>query len=757
MNRAAAALLALAATTAGRPATVVLPASPAPEEVRAAGELGRIWKGATGRAADVREESSVSPAASAPIFYLGDTAVARRNAPLATGGDPDGFCVLTLAGDRVVVRGSRPLATELGVYWYARTILGVRWYRPGPIGEEIPALSGWHPPRIDRWVEPGFTSRSLGTDGEWARHNGLDERIPNGHALAALFPPDLFAAHPEWFPLLDGIRRPPAPGDHDWQPNLALPEVAAHAAAAAAAFFGRNPAAPAFSISINDSDRFDQSEATIRARGPLRWFRGRPDYSDLVFGFVDRAADALAKTHPDKRLAAYAYGWCENAPSIAVRPNVVPWIASDQSEAFDPDFARDERELVSRWCRSGAGLVGLYDYLEGDPYLIPRQTARLSAAEIQSAYGAGVRAYAAEGGPNWGLDGPKLWLVSQILWQPGQSPEALLDDYYRGYWREAAAPMRAFDRLCEAAWREQPRPGWWLKYYRDESQTGLFPLPLRARLRGLIREASSLARDRRVRDRVEQVSAAFAVSERFAEFCEARTALSDAAESDLAAADVARLLDQYRQRKAAIAPAVDRAVQLGALSPVGLEPYLRNDPGPRAEARLEIGPSGFGPNLIGDPDWSSVGAPPRLDDRTFWWSRGLWLGWGEPAEGRAIALRRDAVRGAVVRFAHARAEALFQWVRVEPGRTYRAEALFRGRVSPGNESFLVVGWRNGRGAPVGATVSDQIPAGDWEKPRRLLLTARAPADAAWAGIGLEAFNQYGEDWAEFSEPSLRAR
>ena len=831
----------------------MLPAAAAPEEKEAARDLAHVWLVGTGEGGDGKAESGEGKAESGmrnaegegerkaesgkrkaeggivvratedekeaaganetgPWFFLGETELGKAEAPLPAGLDADGFRVLTLPGDRVILRGASPAGTEMAEAWFARQVLGARWFQPGDIGEDIPPLRGWKPPAIDRTVVPAFLSRSLeggvgeignrkaesgegkaesgklkaedeGT--EWARRNGLHARLPHAHALLHVFPGTLFDAHPEWFPLrreVPGRYRPSSPDDYNWQPNLALPEVAGHAAEVADEFFDRNPGEQGFSLSENDSVHFDQSEETAASRGPLRWFRGRPDYSDLVFGFMNRAAEEVAKRHPDKLLSAYAYYWCENTPTFRVRANVIPWLTADRSQYYDRAFEREDHDLIERWCRSGARVVGIYDYLEGTPFLVPRQTAPMTAGAITFAYGAGVRAYTAEGAPNWGLDGPKLWIAAQLLWDPAQSVDALLDEYYGRFWREAAEPMRRFDALCDGAWREQPGPAWWLKYYDDESQAGLFPPKLRAQLRALIEEARGLARRPEVIARVERFSAAFGVTERFCAMNEAREALSNAAASETFERERGiALLGYYLERREAVEPAYERALDGGGVSRVDLWTYLRDDPASRAAIRLiaEAGPEaenvrarlasmqavgasgGLGDALriagraeaaagLDDPDWRSLVSPGPLDDMTLGWSTAPWRGRGEPAEGRSIRISRDDSGRVVLRFDRAKAESLYQWVPATPGRIYRASVLFRGRVSPGNESLIIINWVDRLGHYLGQAATDQLPPGDWSKGRTLEVVGEAPADAAHVGVGLHVYNQTGRDYAEFS-------
>ena len=674
----------------GRGATIVIPDRPAAEERKAADDLAHVWLRGTGEVAEVLGESD-GGGDGGPRFFVGETKAGKEKGGLPEGTDGDGFRVVVIEGGQrgaagcpgptglfktgvfegdgpeggngragrpapplIILRGASGLGTEFAVDWFAQHELGVRWFRSGEIGEVVPDFRRWVPRAMDQVVVPAFVSRQVGSlgpeDREWGLHNGLNNRLPHGHALLHVFPSKLFDKAPEWFPMLRQKRgqemvlttyRPRSDEDYNWQPNLALPEVAEHAAEVADRYFDGHPGEQAFSLSENDSIRFDESDATARARGPLRWFRGKPDYSDLVFGFMNRVADEVAVRHPDKLLSAYAYYWCENSPSFAVRPNVLPWLTADRSEYFDPKFEKEDHALIRRWCRSGARVVGIYDYLEGDPYLVPRQTARMTAGSIQFAYRAGVRAYTAEGTPNWGLDGPKLWVAAQLLWDPNRPVGELLDEYYSGYWGEAAPAMRRFDELCEKTWRSQPKPAAWIKYYLDESQAGLFPEEVCVRLRRELDEAGRLAREPEVRERVEVVSAAFAVTERFAAFCRARDELSGAGVEPPSAVGDARLVEllgKYKAEKRGFLEAYGRAVEMGGVARMNLNAYLRNDPTGLVAFRGKGGErAGFD-----DQEWRTLAQPGGLDDRTFDWSFEPWTGHGQPAEGRSIKVASDA-------------------------------------------------------------------------------------------------------------------
>ncbi len=753
-------------------ATVDLPEKPEAAEKRAASELLSVWE----RAGRAGEE---------PHFFLGETPLAKASAPLPSGLDADGFRVVVLTGDRIILRGANPEATELAAHWFLREVAGVRRYWPGDSGEELPDLQRWHPPRLDRVVSPAFVSRDVGEDAAWERRNGLHVRLPHSHSLLYVFPPALYDQHPDWFPLLEGKRyRPEYPGDYNWQPNLALPEVAAHAALYAERFFDQDSEAEGVSLSMNDSIRFDQSDATVRARGPLRWFRRRPDYSDVIFGFMNRVADKVAASHPGKLLNAYAYYWGEDTPRFPVRPNVVPWLTADRTQWYDKNFAAEDQALIARWCREGTRVVGVYDYLEGVPFLVPRVTTRLTARSIVFEHRAGVRAFYGEGTPHWAFDGPKLWVAANLLWDPEQPVDRLLDQYYGEFWREVARPMRDFYDRCEQVWCAQPGPPWWIKFYQDEQQATLFPPAVRRELRGYLEEAKKQVRTPRVARRVAMVSTAFEATERFADFYEAKTGLSNAADSPgFAGGRAFRLIEAYLRARRDFVAAFDRAVASGGMSPMKLDIYLVNDPAPKAAERLlavsgldlesqrarlaalDNGPSSFSaavrvfgqrsrPAGLEDPGWSSLVSPASLDDRTFVWSPGPWMARGEPAENRVVRVIRDVKGSPTIRFENALSDHVSQWVRPCFPGVYRGSVFCRARVSAGSETFVILSWIDSKGHYVGTAIRDRLPPGDWSQGRELVVETQSPPEAEQVGIGVYSYHQVKGDFAEFSRISL---
>jgi hypothetical protein len=206
------------------------------------------------------------------------------------------------------------------------------------------------------------------------------------------------------------------------------------------------------------------------------------------------------------------------------------------------------------------------------------------------------------------------WAIAQLLRNPRQDVDALLDEYYAGYFKEAAAPMRRFFERCEEQWMRQTGPAYWLKHYRNESQAVLFPSGVCAELRGLLTQAEAAAAtaiadksaptgdaasdlapatlhvtrsnrpvaDAAVRRRVALVSDSFGVTERFVRLCEARTELTAGLlRNELRGEELRKELDRYVSARAEFVSYTQDVCRRWplAFSPINYADFLKNEPG----------------------------------------------------------------------------------------------------------------------------------------------------------------------------------
>ncbi len=642
-----------------------------------------------------------------------------------------------------------------------------RWFIPTELGHE----PGLPPP------EPGpraFRSRRLWASdrhdgGEWAAKNQLIwEGQQFSHNLSRVFPPALFDERPEFFPLIGGERwRPGSAGPVNWNPDLGEEAVAEHAAEAARRHFAADPKAWSFALGTNDGLRYGESPATLRWVYPPRYYRGRPDYSDLVFNFMNRVAERMAPDYPDRHLGALAYYWAEQVPSFPVHPKVMPFLTADRSQGYDRAFLREEEALQRRWAKAGPERLGIYDYIYGHGFLVPRIHTALLARHLRHARRAGFSDYFAETSPHWGLDGPQPWLVAQLLLDPEQDAKALLREYYTRFFRDAAVPMRRFFELCERRWMTQEGPVFWLKHYRNDSQTSLYPPEVRRALRAMLDEAArAVAEDPVALARVRLTSEAFRVSERYAEMVERREALARALlaamsrEADGDRTRVARLREEDRGARRAFKAElaeVQAATPL-ALGRVHIDDVLRSDWGPSADWWLGGGGSRAGAaEMLPNPRWMGPFSP-ELKIAGLLYEPAMPAGWAsrtEPAEGLVAEWRDDGSGRGLLRLENVKLGE-FRTFALVPATGEGVFSLpFEGRMSPWARLLVHAAWFDENQRRLGPAGGVILPAGEWRDGVLPLALGVKPPEASGVLCVVAVLDQQAGDWLEIRPPSLR--
>jgi hypothetical protein len=542
-----------------------IPRDACEEEKTSAAYLQKWIREVTG----VRVEISTN-ATGAGIFLK-----ASRDVADSRSGDGT-FRIRALRRDTVALEGGEPGSLRMATARLVEKTLGVNFLMPGEFGADWRRRRMMELPDRDEVVRPSFRWRQLTgmntpAEREWALDNGLGGLPAMNHALWDVFDAKAFAENPAMFPTLGGkLTGPSGRGGYEPQPNLANPDSAKYAAKRAWEFFQKNPGAPAFSLSINDNMTWDESPESKVALGHGKYFRNRPDYSDYVFGFMNRASKALydeeteaIRRDVDKNwtqrttgvveqqsgtifglggysigcfvfpmrairpLTAYAYYHCENTPSFPVEPGVFPILTADRSEWRDPSFAAEDAALMERWSKSGVRNFGIYDYYYGINMAVPRIFFRAQAESVKHAANAGASLFYAELEPDWGFDGPKAWLAAKLAWNPKTDAEDVLETYFDSAYGPAASAMRRFYGIAESRWTHRGQPPRWIRFFREESVAELFPASVISEMRAALNMAEGefpsacpeLARDggqmERQRLRVRTTSVSFAKVEAF--------------------------------------------------------------------------------------------------------------------------------------------------------------------------------------------------------------------------------------------------
>ncbi len=463
-----------------------------PRVEAAARLLRRLLERATGAALPlVAADSGPGPGRNRVVLRIATPA----DGPL----DGDGFLFRYPAAGRLEIVGGSEYGVLFGVQEFLERYAGVRWLFPGRLGEVVPRRQTVAAPGRPLKSEPAFFSRQLsgslfhGTPEKnpvtrFLLRQRMHGRIHFHHNLLHLFPASRYAkTHPEFFPVVNGARvLPKSDRDYHWQPNLRAKGIVEEAVRNIDAFFDSHPGVNSYSLGMNDSPAWDDS--VMKAPDARRNSIGRIDLSDYFFTWANRVAAGVLATHPHKWFGCLAYNELTDPPRKAgVNPHILPFICIDRMGWVDPALRRADMARTRAWHKVAARLAW-YDYIYGDQfYKVPRFYPHLMAEYLRFGRRNGVVAYYAEAYParRW-TEGPKLYVLLRLLWNPGIDVDAVLDDWYRCAVGPKAAPaLAAYYRFWEEFWMKRvPQTAWfresakaacYLLFYRTDYLTALRP------------------------------------------------------------------------------------------------------------------------------------------------------------------------------------------------------------------------------------------------------------------------------------------
>ncbi|HIE52955.1 MAG TPA: DUF4838 domain-containing protein [Armatimonadetes bacterium] len=482
----------------------------------AAQELAHYLQRLSGAKIPVQKE----PAPGRVNLYLGGRRAFAQagTTPEALNLGRDGFLLRTVE-DGLVLAGGRNLSTLYAVYSFLED-LGCRWYFPGELGEVVPHRRTIPLPEVNRVERPAFRLRWIGR-GEWGRRNR--QNVGTGepdefqvkwfvHTYQQLVPGrKLFKAHPEYFALVGSARRDPRrPG----RVNLCTsnPEVVAQAAATICRLKEENPNLAMISVDPEDTQVFCQCEACRALDQPDAPYQRRA--SNRVFTFTNQVADLVAERYPDlilKTIAYHSYVRPPADPNWRPRPNVAIQFCRFECHNHglqDPTCPVNQgfNAWLEEWLERTPKVL-LYEYYWKVSWVgLPWPIQRSLTADFPRYQRDGLFGLASQWSTNFATNGLGYYLAAKLTWNPQAEVEALVDDYCRGLFAEAAEPMRAYFADLERAAQES---GLHLAFQRPYREiVALFTDEVLARLEGHIARAEQLARSDLVRRRVAMMRAA---------------------------------------------------------------------------------------------------------------------------------------------------------------------------------------------------------------------------------------------------------
>lgn len=736
-------------------------------------------------------------------LYLGNTPITILSIRLPGDLSFHGSVVHRGRNGRIFLRARSEEAVLHGAYTFAQREWGARWFLPHE--DQVFLVT---PEPVERvalgereLLEPQFWHRNLHglrtkTDA-FARRNRLSRLYEMNHALAHIFTPELFDQRPELFSTIDGRReRPKKSHDFDPNPHLAAVEAAEYAAGAVLDYFAAHPEAESISLGINDNILFDDTELTRELVEPLRYFRGLPNHSDLVFLFMNRVAELVfdgggAWQTPSGRpryLSALAYYWAEAVPSFPVHPRVMPILTADRAQWHDPEFRAEDEALIEAWSRSGVDTIATWDYTFGSPYPYPRQITDNIVASIRHLAAHGSRVYFSQFGYRFAYDGAKAYVTAQLLWEPEADPERLLTEFYQGVFGPAAETMRSFYEGFEAERNRREGTANWIKFYLDEASIELFTLPFLLEKQDLLARAAAEVEGQEASSaRVAEVRRDFAFTVDYARFQQTRRQLFGALSAGSDGEFLLVALAEYLSQRRTLLEVYDAHPTLQSLgvggqseptgAAIGALAERITDPGqwarllrlvPEWEASLQavrglreepeaydLEPVTPNPFLLHEeePPEPRFLFPPEMPEV------GGWQFVLRPAERTTITdLVPSFGFGLVFREVDSAAFLTSGWA--EPGQVYLVEGNFRFRGSPDNRTVLEVTWLDETGKRLRRDRVVKFPV-EWDDSAPVegrsfscRIPLLSPEGAAQVSMGVMISRQYPGDVLEISRMSL---
>jgi hypothetical protein len=395
--------------------------------------------------------------------------------------------------------------------------LGVRCFMPGELGAVVTRKGTIAVEALHETVRPDYPLRDWSwynfsgfefDDVIWARRLGMNScnellgpnKGPHGlvHVLSA---PAMQKAHPEYYALIGG-RRDIAHRERG-TPCLSSGGLEAETVNFARFLFDRYDL-PGVDIWPVDGLRICQCDAC----------RGRTA-SERVWGFADRVARQLHRTHPGKRITCGAYSSYIDPPDSIERfsPNLSVWISNCRRPLMlDPEHWEGYMERIGKWRGKIApgNLLRLENnryhiWGEGAPISFPVLHPRGMARDLKALKGIslGDTGEQSQVGGAWrapALEHITLYVQSRFLWDADQDVDQVLDEYCALFYGPAAKAMKEAITYAEQnlAFKDQRRG-------RGRGNPANFPLAVNLRFRESLESARRLAGDTIYRRRIQAI------------------------------------------------------------------------------------------------------------------------------------------------------------------------------------------------------------------------------------------------------------
>jgi hypothetical protein len=489
------------------PAPIVVPQDAPPRTKEAAAELARCLEKMSGAKFEVME--GVPAPVPARAIWVGYQPVLKTLFPKVdfefkhpeeiliisndkhvaiTGRDrwiPGGKVIQDRARKKMEVQ--QESGTANAVYTFLQDTLGVRWFWPGELGEDVvqsgdvkiaPMEYRYHPSIVGRSGVFHYSNQGdvgYGRSHDWTLHQRLmldSFPMEGGHAFSDWWE-RYHKTHPEIFALQPDGTRSGFPNPRTVKLCSSNPKVWELWLKQVEEELKADPGLTMFNASPNDGwasghcvckdcSAWDHPDGEPRM---FNWYKqnvAHPALSDRDVTFANKLAGLLEQKYPGKgyTVMMMSYGHSRPAP-IAARPakNVIISCVANflgRTGLVDRGSTRGDtyRQQWDAWAKITPRLLWRPNtgspagWQQGLPDLSVQQT----ASDFKAVAAAGCKGIFIDGvWEHWATMGPQYYAMGLLTWNPSLDTQAVLEDYYRRAFGPAAPQVRAYFEGIEKA------------------------------------------------------------------------------------------------------------------------------------------------------------------------------------------------------------------------------------------------------------------------------------------------------------------
>ncbi len=436
---------------------IVLPNEPTIVEKTAARELSEHLRLVSGAAFQTIAERDV-PAGGKSLVFIGNTAKAPKK-------DYKFDEILIKMDDgNLILAGHKKRGCLYAVYSFLQDVVGVRWWAPEDtflpkkprlvVADDLNV--SYAPQMISREMyhrkaQPTVFSARMKGNGSLTPEYGGAVRIVNFvHSFYKYLPPEkYFDAHPDWYSEINGKRK----HEHA-QLCLTNEDMLRELTKNVLETLRKNPDAKMIDVSQNDWHGFCTcakckaiDDAEESHAGTLVWM-------------LNKVAESVAREFPDVLVESLAYQYTRKPPkTIKPRDNVLIRLCTIECSYIQPLDGEQNQKFAADmegWSKLAKYLF-IWDYTTNyNDYLGPHPNLRVLVPNVRYFIKHGAIGLFEEGEGDDFCE-LKNWLLLRAMWQPGLDAEKLIDEFLRGYYGEAVAPLikQYWDVLIAQAQKEK--------------------------------------------------------------------------------------------------------------------------------------------------------------------------------------------------------------------------------------------------------------------------------------------------------------